>query len=1419
MKNSVQSVSRKNAICRKAIRSLSVVLSVGHALTASAADLTVANHSFESPVLTDGQYNVNNTPGWAGTGTFYHVANPTDAWFTGTSQNSAGPNPIDGTNIAGINNDTRLYQDLSATFLPEHTYTLTVLMGTRIGVPFGVPKVRLISAGTTVAELLPSAPPSGTFQQTSLTYTSPASGPVIGTSIRIEFQGLGGSAQFWIDNVRLSATPIITPPPPPPATYNLARDFSRASNPNGVWSYGAKSNIAGVFTPLSYARAGIPESWEFLAGVWPAIYRNNSSNNVISDGGQGVFPPNSIWLAAGENGTPRNFGVIRFTVPPGAGGDYRIETRSRSGLVGPISSDADFRVARNGVELFGVNRPASSSTWVGYSNALALAAGDTIDLLVGRGNDGSQPGSILVVEGWITALTTNTPPPPPPPPAGVYDLAGGFSSTSNPNGPWAYGWKGTLAGMFTALTVPHVSTADGGQSIPSWQLTSFQTPAVYKNISGVIVTAGGGTATFPPGTVWYYPGENGRPENLGVIRFTVPAGGGGNYDVRVAVAPVYNGSPQGDTDFHVARNGVELFGQNLPAGARTGYTNILALNASDTVDFAIGRGLDGNQFGSGLKIAGSLSLVTNTSPPSCQPVTAPAVFATTDAGNGSGLLRFPIRLQEVYGASHFGTQAVVIRELRLRPSAPFGSAFSATMSNLQIRLSTTAKVPEGLSSIFASNVGPDEVTVFNGSLAVSSAFTGPAAGPKDFDIVFPLTTPFVYDPAQGNLLVDWRNVAGSTATFVDAGQAPGDGASRAFALGAGSTVATTVDGGAEVIRFCYTPTNRPPVTNPPPPVVACNAESLAVPAVFANVEAGGGTSVLRDAIRLQEVYGAGQFPTNPIVIRQIRWRPSAIFGSAFTGTISNLQINLSTTVRQPDGLSATFAQNVGTNDTVVFSGPVTMTSAFAGPAGGPKAFDMVVPLTTPFIYDPARGNLLVDVRNHSGGPVAFVDGNQHPNDLGSRAFALGAGSTQATTVDSGVDVLQFCYTPTNRPPVTNPPPPVVACNAESLPIPAVLAGVEGGGGSSVLRNSIRLQEVYAGSQFPALPMVIHQLRWRPSALFGQAFSATISNLQVNLSTTARQPDGLSALFAENVGSNDTVVFSGPITLSSAFTGPANGPKAWDIVVPLTTPFLYDPAAGNLLVDIRNHSGSLVTFVDAGQAAGDGASRAFALGSGSTTATTRDSGADVIQLCFSPTNRPPPPPPTNCIAAALPLLAELIEYVSSLAPDVNTRPLLASLLAAQASFERGSLASAIGQLHAFQNKTRAQVGRRNPALADELIARAQAIIDAANCPAVQLAARGLNSFVRIESILPDAQSGTTVAFLGVAGSRYEVQVSENLVDWRSLGFATEIATGVFQHLDSGSSASPSRFYRVAPPAERPAKVLAPSLKTDGIMEAE
>jgi len=62
-----------------------------------------------------------------------------------------------------------------------------------------------------------------------------------------------------------------------------------------------------------------------------------------------------------------------------------------------------------------------------------------------------------------------------------------------------------------------------------------------------------------------------------------------------------------------------------------------------------------------------------------------------------------------------------------------------------------------------------------------------------------------------------------------------------------------------------------------------------------------------------------------------------------------------------------------------------------------------------------------------------------------------------------------------------------------------------------------------------------------------------------------------------------------------------------------------------------------------------------------------------------------------------------------------RPLIATLKAAAASFDRGSLGSGVNQLQAFQNKVSAQVAKEDPALAAFLIRNAQLLIDTLTGP--------------------------------------------------------------------------------------------------------
>jgi len=126
-------------------------------------------------------------------------------------------------------------------------------------------------------------------------------------------------------------------------------------------------------------------------------------------------------------------------------------------------------------------------------------------------------------------------------------------------------------------------------------------------------------------------------------------------------------------------------------------------------------------------------------------------------------------------------------------------------------------------------------------------------------------------------------------------------------------------------------------------------------------------------------------------------------------------------------------------------------------------------------------------------------------------------------------------------------------------------------------DSQRYQQAYDASVFAGLtgPVTIEGIAFRPDAQYGSAFATSLSDIQINLSTTALDLDSLTDVFADNVGSDDTIVVNrGTLSLSSSFTGPTAGPKAFDIYIALDTPFIYDPTAGSLLLDVRNYAGQV-----------------------------------------------------------------------------------------------------------------------------------------------------------------------------------------------------------------------------------------------------
>ena len=113
----------------------------------------------------------------------------------------------------------------------------------------------------------------------------------------------------------------------------------------------------------------------------------------------------------------------------------------------------------------------------------------------------------------------------------------------------------------------------------------------------------------------------------------------------------------------------------------------------------------------------------------------------------------------------------------------------------------------------------------------------------------------------------------------------------------------------------------------------------------------------------------------------------------------------------------------------------------------------------------------------------------------------------------------------------------------------------------------------------------------------------------------------------------------------------------------------------------------------------------------------DLGCHSITLCVSDGRAASSCNLSVCVISAGEAVEECVTLVEN--TDLgrkNKRPLIASLKAATAAFDRGNFTAGLNILEAFQNKVGAQIARDNPAAATALIECAQRIIDAVGCAA-------------------------------------------------------------------------------------------------------
>jgi hypothetical protein len=143
--------------------------------------------------------------------------------------------------------------------------------------------------------------------------------------------------------------------------------------------------------------------------------------------------------------------------------------------------------------------------------------------------------------------------------------------------------------------------------------------------------------------------------------------------------------------------------------------------------------------------------------------------------------------------------------------------------------------------------------------------------------------------------------------------------------------------------------------------------------------------------------------------------------------------------------------------------------------------------------------------------------------------------------------------------------------ADVIVVPGAQTGVEGNDSNfgPFFDTSVRYQQVYSAAQFPSPgPLMITQIAFRPDgSVTDPALIIRFDSVRIDLSTTSSTPSTLSTVFASNVGANNQTVFNSFEFVNAPVTGPPGGPKNFTVTFALT-PFIYDPSAGNLLLDFR-----------------------------------------------------------------------------------------------------------------------------------------------------------------------------------------------------------------------------------------------------------
>jgi hypothetical protein len=156
----------------------------------------------------------------------------------------------------------------------------------------------------------------------------------------------------------------------------------------------------------------------------------------------------------------------------------------------------------------------------------------------------------------------------------------------------------------------------------------------------------------------------------------------------------------------------------------------------------------------------------------------------------------------------------------------------------------------------------------------------------------------------------------------------------------------------------------------------------------------------------QQLYGSGQF-TGPVIITGLAFRPQGdSVGSSFAVVIPRLTIDLSTYSKSLNLFSTSYNANKGSDTITVFDGSVNWQSTDL-PGSVPNPFDFNIALAAPFIYDPAKGSLLMQFVSDGEGNIG-ADAHFHGDSTIGLLASHGG-------IFSGSIITQFSVIPVPEP--------------------------------------------------------------------------------------------------------------------------------------------------------------------------------------------------------------------------------------------------------------------------------------------------------------------------------------------------------------------------------------------------------------------